>query len=177
VAPGWLLQLSDLVPEDVWESLEARTAGLTRERLVEELAAASAALSAQRPLVLVLEDLHWADASTLATLAALAQRGQRARLLLLASARSGEPRSDDTALRSLIAELKTKGLCQGSSCGRSPSARSQSSCGCALALARPSRPSWRSASQSARAGIRCSRSRCSSTCTSARPTCPRACAP
>ncbi len=111
-APSWLLQLPGLSSSDDWERLEARTLGASRERMIEELAAGLEALSAARPLVLVLEDLHWADASTLSTLEALAQRPERARLLVVGSVRTGDPRGDDAPLRALIGELKAKGHCQ-----------------------------------------------------------------
>ena len=39
----------------------ARAHGATRERMLRELAEALEALTAEQPLVLVLEDLHWSD--------------------------------------------------------------------------------------------------------------------
>ena len=45
------------------------------------------ALSAERPLVLMLEDLHWSDASTVEVLALLARRRDPARLLVLGTYR------------------------------------------------------------------------------------------
>ena len=47
-------------------------------------------LAATRPLVLALDDLHWADRSTLLLLRRLATRPQRVPLLLLGSARDVE---------------------------------------------------------------------------------------
>ncbi len=43
----------------------------------------------QRPLLLVLDDLHWADATTIALLGHLTQHVQRGRVFLLGAARSG----------------------------------------------------------------------------------------
>jgi tetratricopeptide (TPR) repeat protein len=48
------------------------------------------ALAQSRPLVLVLDDLHWADRATLLLLRRLATRPQRSSLLLLVSARDTE---------------------------------------------------------------------------------------
>ena len=43
--------------------------GATQERMLRELAEAVDVLTAEQPLVLVLEDLHWSDAATLDLLA------------------------------------------------------------------------------------------------------------
>lgn len=48
------------------------------------------ALSQNEPLLLIFDDLHWADDSTLDLIAALARRRTRARLMLIASCRPGE---------------------------------------------------------------------------------------
>lgn len=63
------------------------TESVSRDRLLHELVGVLAALSAQRPLVLLLEDLHWADPSTLALLRALSLRSDAMRLLLLGTYR------------------------------------------------------------------------------------------
>ena len=43
------------------EVLQRKTQGATRERMLRELAEAVEALTAEQPLVLMLEDLHWSD--------------------------------------------------------------------------------------------------------------------
>ena len=48
------------------------------------------ALTAERPLVLVLEDLHWSDQATLALVGYLARRRAPARLLLIGTYRPVE---------------------------------------------------------------------------------------
>ncbi|MCL2730416.1 MAG: AAA family ATPase [Actinomycetia bacterium] len=58
-----------------------------RQRLFERMLALLTELSARSPLVLVLEDVHWADASTRELLAFLAVRLRRQRVLLVATAR------------------------------------------------------------------------------------------
>jgi DNA-binding CsgD family transcriptional regulator/tetratricopeptide (TPR) repeat protein len=61
-------------------------------------------LSAQAPVVLVLEDLHWADHSTLDLLRFLVGMVRRERLLLIATYRSDELHSGHP-LRAVLAEL------------------------------------------------------------------------
>ena len=51
--------------------------GTTRERMLRELAEALEVLTAEQPLMLVLEDLHWSDASTVELLACWRGGGSR----------------------------------------------------------------------------------------------------
>lgn len=53
------------------------------DRMAGQLCAALEEMTADMPLILVFEDLHWADDSTLNLLSALARRRARARLLVL----------------------------------------------------------------------------------------------
>ena len=59
----------------------------------------------ERPVVLVLEDAHWADAPTLGLLRHLARAGGRARLLLVATFRDTETDMPD-ALSEILADLR-----------------------------------------------------------------------
>jgi predicted ATPase/DNA-binding CsgD family transcriptional regulator len=61
-----------------------------RLRLFEAVAALLEASAAKRPLVVILDDLQWADASTLDLLCFVARRNRGARLLLLGAYRPGE---------------------------------------------------------------------------------------
>ena len=60
------------------EALYRRAGGATRERMLRELAEAVEALTTTRPLVLVLEDLHWSDDATLDWLVYMARRREPA---------------------------------------------------------------------------------------------------
>jgi hypothetical protein len=111
-APSWLAQLPALRDAAEERALEQRARGATRERLTEELADALEEVAALRPLVIVLEDLQWCDRGTLGLLAALARRREPARLLVLATTRSGQPTEMEAPLRRLLAELKSEGRCQ-----------------------------------------------------------------
>ena len=64
----------------------------TQARMLRELAEALEILTAEQPLLLVLEDLHWSDAATLEWLAYVARRRDPARLLVLATYRPAEAR-------------------------------------------------------------------------------------
>ena len=82
-APTWLAQLPVLLGHSEHECLQPQLAGVTPLRMLRELAEALEALTMTIPLVLVLEDLHWSDVSTVNLLTYLAQRRDPARLLLL----------------------------------------------------------------------------------------------
>src|SRR5262249_53980153 len=63
-APTWLVQMPGLLDGDALKVLQQQTQGATRERMLREMAEVVEALTAEQPLVLVLEDLHWSDYAT-----------------------------------------------------------------------------------------------------------------
>src|SRR5262249_31796493 len=65
LAPAWLVALPSLVAPSERQPLQAQAQGATRERMLREMAEALEAFTADEPLILVLEDLHWSDFSTL----------------------------------------------------------------------------------------------------------------
>ena len=81
------------------------------ERMLNELCDAIESLSSEQTFVLVFEDLHWADLSTLDLLSALARRRQSARLLLLASYRPAEVSAGQHPLKRLKQDLVSHKLC------------------------------------------------------------------
>jgi DNA-binding winged helix-turn-helix (wHTH) protein len=84
-APGWLLQLPGRVDDATAESLRGRAPNASWDGRLLELGEAVEHLASAKPLVLVLEDLHWSDASTLDALAYLTRRTVTARLLVVGS--------------------------------------------------------------------------------------------
>jgi predicted ATPase/DNA-binding winged helix-turn-helix (wHTH) protein len=89
-APTWLVQMPALLSASALEVVQRRLQGATRERMLRELTEALEVLTLERPLVLILEDLHWSDAATLDLVGALARRRVPARLLLLGTYRPVE---------------------------------------------------------------------------------------
>jgi hypothetical protein len=108
-APTWLVQMPGLVRAADLEMLRRRMVGATRERMLRELAEALELLTARQPLVLVLEDLHWSDPSTLDLLAVVARRQEPARLLLIGTYRPPEVRRRAHPLHSVTQELQLHG--------------------------------------------------------------------
>jgi predicted ATPase len=110
-APTWLVQMPALLSATELEALQRKTAGATRERMLRELAEALEVLTAERPLVLWLEDLHWSDPSTLDWLAFVARRREHARLLVLGSYRPVDVIMSAHPLKTVKHELQVHGQC------------------------------------------------------------------
>jgi DNA-binding winged helix-turn-helix (wHTH) protein len=89
-APAWLVQLPWLVDARELAEIRAHVSGTTPERMLRVFAQLVEELTSDTTLVLVLEDLHWADASTVDLVSILAQRPEMARLLLIGTYRSAE---------------------------------------------------------------------------------------
>jgi DNA-binding winged helix-turn-helix (wHTH) protein/tetratricopeptide (TPR) repeat protein len=86
-APTWLVQFPSFVAPDQRSALRREVIGATRERMVRELCEAIEVITKTIALVIVLEDLHWVDHSTLDVLSAIARRRESARLLLIGTCR------------------------------------------------------------------------------------------
>jgi predicted ATPase len=108
-APLWLVQLPGLVPEAEWERLQRQVQGATSARMLREFAEALDVLTAEVPLVLVLEDLQWSDRATVALLAYVAQRRGPMRLLVLGTYRPVEVMLRAHPLRGMVQELRGRG--------------------------------------------------------------------
>src|SRR5262249_26836904 len=109
-APSWLTQLPGLQAPSGSDPHSPSTAAPT-ERMLREMAEALEELTSKTTLVLVLEDLHWGDYSTLDLVSALARRRQPARLLLIATYRPVEAVLSAHPLRAVKHELQSRGLC------------------------------------------------------------------
>ena len=110
-APSWLLQLPSLLARGEVEALSSQRLDTTRERMLRELAAALEVLTATHPLIVVLEDLHWSDNSTLDWLGYMARRRSSARLLVLGTYRPIDAMVRNHPVRTVTQELRVHGLC------------------------------------------------------------------
>jgi predicted ATPase len=106
-APNWYAKLPCVVTS---ESRTMLASSLPSERLLGELCDAIETMAAEAPLVLIFEDLHWADHSTLDLISALARRRAQARLLLIASFRPGDVSDAQHPLKGLKQDLVTRKL-------------------------------------------------------------------
>src|SRR5262249_34413647 len=70
-------------------------------------------LSSERPVLLVVDDLHWCDSASMRFLGYLARRLDDLPVLLVGSLRSSEPEGDRAALEELTSEPHTQVLIPG----------------------------------------------------------------
>jgi DNA-binding winged helix-turn-helix (wHTH) protein/predicted ATPase len=104
-APAWLIQMPGLVSPAQRDALARHAAGATQDRMLRELSEALDVVTRTAPLIVVLEDLHWSDVSTLDLIGALARRREPARLLLVGTYRPEEAMPPGNAVASLVREL------------------------------------------------------------------------
>jgi DNA-binding winged helix-turn-helix (wHTH) protein/predicted ATPase len=110
-APAWLAQMPSLVPQSERANLQSEAMGATRERMLREMAEAIETFTSESPLLLVLEDLHWSDYSTLDLVSYLARRRDSARLMVIGTYRPVDVILGDHPLKSVKRELQAHGLC------------------------------------------------------------------
>ena len=111
-APMWLMQMPALLDSQRAEDLRRRVQGGDPERMVRELSDGLDALAAEKPLVLVIEDLQWSDYSTVDLVAALASRRESARLLFIATYRPADVVVSRHPVRVVKQQLQARGKCE-----------------------------------------------------------------
>ena len=111
-APSWLAQLPSLVSIADHAQLSARVQRASQDRMVREICQALDILAQQRGVVLILEDLHWSDTSTLDVIASLASRSHPAKLMVLGTYRPQQVRTQDSSLQALVHDLQRSGHTQ-----------------------------------------------------------------
>ena len=110
-APTWLLQMPSFREETDRPAFQAEVFGATRERMLREFCDLMEVASANRPLVLILEDLHWSDLATLDVLSRFARADHRASVLVLASYRPGDTMIGGHPVRRMHQDLQIHKRC------------------------------------------------------------------
>src|SRR5262245_30310354 len=110
-APTWRIQFPSLIRPEEREALEREVLGSMPARMLREICEALEALTANDAFVLVLEDLHWSDRSTLDLLSALARRKGPAKLVVVGTYRSDEVAASESPLAGLKQDLVVHELC------------------------------------------------------------------
>ena len=111
-APSWLLQLPSQMQVSEHAAADLDRLSATPERMLRELAEAVEVLTMEHPLILLLEDLHWCDPSTLAWLSYMARRRDPARLLVLGTYRPVDAIVREHPVHSVVQELRLHARCQ-----------------------------------------------------------------
>lgn len=109
-APTWLVQFPAFLTREHRETLKQEILGATRERMLREIGEALETIAATTPLLFVLEDLHWADSSTLDLISALARQRLSAKVLLLVTYRPADAARAAHPLHSLKRDVVARHL-------------------------------------------------------------------
>jgi len=110
-APAWLAQFPLLVNGKQGEPLQRQILGATRERMLREIGDAMETITSERPLLLVLENLHWAEPSTVDFISAMARRRASAKFMLTATYRTTDVRLAKHPLEAVKQDLLVHQLC------------------------------------------------------------------
>jgi tetratricopeptide (TPR) repeat protein len=112
-APSWCAQFRSAYLEK-----EVGSEGPTATRLAREFGDVLSAAAQSRPVIVVVEDLHWSDPSTIELLQHLAHRATRAALLIVATYRTGDASAVGPRLDQIASELEARRMCQTLELGR-----------------------------------------------------------
>ena len=110
-AAAYAVPAGAAAPTPSQPSPAAREPRAMSERMLREMADGLEALAAEVPVILLLEDVQWADYSTLDLISALARRRAPVRLMIIATYRPSEVLVDEHPLRDVAQELLTGRLC------------------------------------------------------------------
>jgi len=112
-APTWCTQLpAAFSSTGTVDHLQQDTIGATKERMIREMGDALGLFSNTSPVVLLLEDLHWADSSSIELLRHLCNRIVSQRVLLVGTFRPEDIERSNHPLKSYKAEMKMHKLCE-----------------------------------------------------------------
>jgi predicted ATPase len=109
LAPTWYVQLA---PPGADEEARAEARGASQERRKRELAVFLHQVSLRRPLVLFLDDVHWADPSSVDLLAYLGSKCAGLRLLVVLTYRPSELLRSQHPFGPVKLELQGRGVCR-----------------------------------------------------------------
>ena len=110
-APTWLVQFPALIKREQREMLQREILGATRQRMLREITEALETIGAETPLLLVLEDLHWVDPSTVDLISALARGRGTAKLMVIGTYRPADLTLSGHPLKTVEQDLVVHHLC------------------------------------------------------------------
>jgi DNA-binding winged helix-turn-helix (wHTH) protein/tetratricopeptide (TPR) repeat protein len=111
-APTWLVQFPALLKPEHRAMLQREILGATRERMLREIGEVLETITTDDPLLLVLEDLHWGDTSTVDLISAVARRRMAAKLMVIGTYRPVDVILSEHPLNTLKQDLLIHQLCR-----------------------------------------------------------------
>src|SRR5262249_33659402 len=113
VAPTWYARVVPLAAEDSsFARVLEQARAVSQERLKRELGAFLQEASRLSPLLLFLDDLHWADASTVALLAYVGSKCAALRILLVLTYRPTDLLLGKHPFVAVKQDLQARGVCR-----------------------------------------------------------------
>jgi hypothetical protein len=112
VAPTWYAQIAPLTQVHAAGLTATKSQVASQQRLKRELVALLEELTRLQPVVIFLDDLHWADASTVDVLAYAMSRCASRRILIVAAYRPTELIAADHPFQRVRLELQGHGICR-----------------------------------------------------------------
>jgi predicted ATPase len=113
LAPTWYVQLAPLTVDDPpLARVLAQAREASQERRKRELGVFLQELSRQRPLVVFLDDIHWADPSSVDLLAYLGSKCRAWRMLLVLTYRPSDLMRSQHPFGPVKLELQGRGICR-----------------------------------------------------------------
>jgi predicted ATPase/DNA-binding winged helix-turn-helix (wHTH) protein len=110
-APTWLVQFPAFLKNERRQTLPREVAGATSKHMLREINEAIETITSEKPVLLILEDLHWADHSTVDLISAMARRRQHAKLMLIGTYRPVDLVLSAHPLKPLKQDLLIHHLC------------------------------------------------------------------
>ncbi len=111
-APTWCLQFPAVFSAESMDQLLRDATGGTKDRMLRELGDALAVLTAETPVLLMLEDMHWTDPASVDMLRHLAERARGQRLLLVVTSRPEDIERNNPTLKKCYTEMRARGICE-----------------------------------------------------------------
>jgi DNA-binding winged helix-turn-helix (wHTH) protein len=110
LAPTWAVQMPAQISIDQRSALPLQIEG-ARSRMVREATNLFETLARERPLIVVLEDLHWADYATIDFLSAICRRRSAVKLMLIATYRPEDLKTARHPLKQMTRDLAVRNYC------------------------------------------------------------------
>jgi tetratricopeptide (TPR) repeat protein len=112
LAPTWYAQVAAQPDSGERAALQREIQSASQERMKRELGAFVSAMARLRPLVLFIDDLHWADVSTVDILSYLAGRFPNTAVLVVVTYRPSDLQLTRHPFLQLKPDLQSRGLCR-----------------------------------------------------------------
>lgn len=110
IAPTWVIQMPWLVKEDERAQLSRELAGAHPDRMMREMREVMQRFAVNRPVLFILEDMHWSDLGTLRMMENFARRPESVPILWIATFRLTQIVAENHPLHGLRQELRVHRL-------------------------------------------------------------------